>query len=132
MSAITCKFGGTSLADAACIRQVAQIINADPTRRYIVASAPGKRHPDDKKITDLLYAWHNIASQKLDPSEPREIIESRFAELARDLGVNFDTRTCLEEIDAQMRHDHTPDFMASRGEYINRDRKSTRLNSSHV
>jgi aspartate kinase len=119
VSAITCKFGGTSLADAACIRQVAEIINADPNRRYIVASAPGKRHPDDKKITDLLYAWHNIAAQELDPSEPRDIIESRFAELARDLGVSFDTRACLEEIDAQMHRDHSPDFMASRGEYIN-------------
>lgn len=119
MSAITCKFGGTSLADAACIRQAANIIKADPARRYIVASAPGKRTPDDKKITDLLYAWHNIVSQGLDPSEPRGIIETRFKELARDLDVRFDVHACLEEIDNQMGHFETPDFMASRGEYIN-------------
>ena len=86
MKRITCKFGGTSLADAACIREVLAIIRANPDRRFIVASAPGKRTPDDKKITDLLYAWHSIARQGLDASEPRRIIEMRFTELARELG----------------------------------------------
>ncbi len=36
------KFGGSSLADAEHFRAVAEIIKADPKRRYIVASAPGK------------------------------------------------------------------------------------------
>ena len=37
------KFGGSSLADAEHFKQVASIIKADPHRRYVVPSAPGKR-----------------------------------------------------------------------------------------
>ena len=51
------KFGGSSLADAEHFRQVAEIIKSDPTRRYIVASAPGKRDGSDAKITDLRYCF---------------------------------------------------------------------------
>ena len=49
------KFGGSSLADAEHFRAVADIIKSDPERRYIVASAPGKRNSKDTKITDMLY-----------------------------------------------------------------------------
>ena len=42
------KFGGSSLADAEHFRQVASIIKADPARRYVVPSAPGKRNKEDK------------------------------------------------------------------------------------
>ena len=34
-----CKFGGTSLADGTTMRRVAEILSADPTRRYVVVSA---------------------------------------------------------------------------------------------
>ena len=37
------KFGGSSLADAAHFRRVADIIRSDPARRFVVPSAPGKR-----------------------------------------------------------------------------------------
>ncbi len=119
MKRITCKFGGTSLADAACIREVLAIIRANPDRRFVVASAPGKRTPEDKKITDLLYAWHSIARQGLDASEPRRIIETRFTELARELGVKFDIDHHLREIALVAGAYEAPDFMASRGEYLN-------------
>ena len=49
------KFGGSSLADANQFRKVADIILADPTRRFVVASAPGKRFVEDIKVTDMLY-----------------------------------------------------------------------------
>ncbi|HEX73521.1 MAG TPA: aspartate kinase [Candidatus Hydrogenedentes bacterium] len=119
MSGITCKFGGSSLADADSVRQVVNIIQSDPDRRFIVPSAPGKRHAQDKKITDLLYAWHNIALQDLDASEPAEIIADRFLELARELGVTFDIQKHLDAIGAQVKRHKTPDYMASRGEYLN-------------
>ena len=54
-----CKFGGTSMADANAIRQVKKIIDADPARRYVIVSAPGKRFKDDIKITDMLYRCYN-------------------------------------------------------------------------
>ena len=50
------KFGGSSLADANQFRRVAEIIKSEKDRRYIVASAPGKRFSDDEKVTDMLYA----------------------------------------------------------------------------
>lgn len=37
------KFGGSSLADAKQFKKVAKIILDDPTRRFVVASAPGKK-----------------------------------------------------------------------------------------
>ena len=49
MSRITCKFGGTSLADAKAIERAVKIIDANPHRRFIVPSAPGKRHGEDRK-----------------------------------------------------------------------------------
>jgi len=119
VSSITIKFGGSSLADAACIRCMQDIIQTDPNRRFVVPSAPGKRNPDDHKITDLLYAWHSIAQQGLDASEPRGIIFQRFSELASDLGLSFDIGRHLDEIAAQVLDYDEPDYMASRGEYLN-------------
>ncbi|MBI4557729.1 MAG: aspartate kinase, partial [Candidatus Hydrogenedentes bacterium] len=132
MGGITCKFGGTSLADAECIRYVEKIIRANSERRFIVPSAPGKRTPDDKKITDLLYAWHSLARQGLDYSQPAEIIASRFEELARELGVKFDVRACLEEIGKDGLDHQEADYMASRGEYLNGRLLAEYLNAPFV
>jgi len=52
MGDIVCKFGGSSVAEARQIRKIQSIIRSDPRRRYIVVSAPGRRNPDDEKITD--------------------------------------------------------------------------------
>lgn len=49
------KFGGSSVANAEQFKKIKNIIEQDPTRRYIVVSAPGKRFAADNKITDLLY-----------------------------------------------------------------------------
>jgi len=119
MNKITCKFGGSSLADASYVRKVEKIIQAHPQRRFIVPSAPGKRHDEDKKITDLLLTWHNLALQKLDASQPAGIIRERFTELATALGVSFDIETLLDEIASRVAEFSEPDFMASRGEYLN-------------
>ena len=37
------KFGGSSLASAEQFKKVGDIIRKDPSRRYVVPSAPGKR-----------------------------------------------------------------------------------------
>jgi aspartate kinase len=116
---IACKFGGTSLADAGGIRRAIDIIHSDPRRRFVVPSAPGKRTKEDRKVTDLLYAWHNIAQQGLSPAEPRGIIRDRFVGLASELGADLDIEALLAEIDAEAAKHTTPDFMASRGEYLN-------------
>ena len=51
-----CKFGGSSVATAGQIDAVCRIVEADAERRIVVVSAPGKRHSDDTKVTDLLIA----------------------------------------------------------------------------
>ena len=79
------KFGGSSLATGEQVRQVCDIITADPARRLIVVSAPGKRHSQDIKVTDLLIA---AASErlmgKIGASECAEAIE-RYRNIASEL-----------------------------------------------
>lgn len=79
------KFGGSSLATGDQVRQVCDIITADPSRRIIVVSAPGKRHSQDIKVTDLLIA---AASErlmgKIGASECAEAIE-RYRNIATEL-----------------------------------------------
>ena len=59
------KFGGSSLADAKQFRKVADIIHADPERKYVVPSAPGKRFKEDTKVTDMLYrCYDEVAVQR--------------------------------------------------------------------
>ena len=72
------KFGGTSLADAEQFRKVKSIIRADPERRYIVPSAPGKRFPGDHKITDLLYLCHAHVQQAVPFDEVFDLIAQRY------------------------------------------------------
>jgi aspartate kinase len=51
-----CKFGGSSVANAAQIKKICDIVEADPERRIVVVSAPGKREKCDIKVTDMLIA----------------------------------------------------------------------------
>ena len=51
------KFGGSSLASAEQFRKSAAIVLAEESRRYVVPSAPGKRFPEDEKVTDMLLEY---------------------------------------------------------------------------
>lgn len=119
MDKITCKFGGTSLADAGRIKAVAEIVQSDPRRRFIVPSAPGKRNADDKKITDLLIAWFHMLQDGLEPDQPRRLVQDRFCTLRDELGVDVDIESHFAEIDDAARNYATVDYLASRGEYLN-------------
>ncbi len=119
MNAIVCKFGGTSVASASQIRKVESIVRADDRRRLVVPSAPGKRVPADKKITDLLYTCHQLADQGLSFAEPWQIIRERYLEIARDLGVPTAPLDIeLTGIEKAIGDGATRDFVASRGEYL--------------
>ena len=63
------KFGGSSLADATQFKKVKDIVLADPDRRFVVPSAPGKRFDGDSKVTDLLYECHKLAHTGRDYSD---------------------------------------------------------------
>ena len=117
---LVCKFGGTSLADAGQIRRAAAIIRAYPERRCIVVSAPGKRHKDDKKITDMLYQCQHLVMQEQDSAYAFGLIRSRYQDIAEGLGVSLsDTRMWLDDVEALLKQGQTSDWVASRGEYLN-------------
>lgn len=51
-----CKFGGSSLANARQVGKVCDLVAADPERRVVVVSAPGRSPEHPTKVTDLLIA----------------------------------------------------------------------------
>ena len=116
---ITAKFGGTSLADASQIKKVAEIIKSNSARKFVVASAPGKRFSDDIKITDLLYKCHSQAKNGEDFSATLTKISERYSEIIKALNVDFDIDSEIAEIKTKLQSGTTPDYPASRGEYIN-------------
>ena len=113
------KFGGSSLADAEQFRKVAAIVKADPNRRFVVASAPGKRFPADTKVTDMLYRCYDMVRNHEDITEYYNRICERYNSIIRDLGLNFDISGELEYIRNAILHHSGCDFAASRGEYLN-------------
>jgi aspartate kinase len=116
---IVAKFGGSSLADAEQFRKVKEIVTSDSGRRYIIPSAPGKRSSSDYKITDLLYLCHAHVQQSISFDEVFKVIEQRYEELAKELGLATDIRTYLKEIKDRIASGASADYTASRGEYLN-------------
>ena len=119
MHTITVKFGGTSLASAAQIRKAAEIVHSDPARRFVVASAPGKRTKDDIKVTDLLYRCYNEAMDGDDFTATLETIRGRFRDIITELEVSFDLDAEIEKLREHLKTAPNADYMASRGEYLN-------------
>jgi aspartate kinase len=119
MSLKVLKFGGSSLADAEHFRQVAEIVKSDPNRRYVVASAPGKRHSGDSKVTDLLYKCYALACDEEDITEVFDEIKARYNTIIADLGIELDLTEAFEKIRFSMLHNSGRDYVASRGEYLN-------------
>lgn len=79
------KFGGSSLATWEQIEKVFQIVLSDKERKIIVVSAPGKRFPDDIKITDLLISCGKKAINGEDYSLEYNQIVGRYSEIANGL-----------------------------------------------
>lgn len=113
------KFGGSSLASAAQFRKVESIIKSDTTRRYIVPSAPGKRFPEDHKITDLLYLCQAHVQQGIPFDDVFKIISGRYLEIISELGLSFDLQPYLDMIKKEISNGASADYTASRGEYLN-------------
>lgn len=82
------KFGGSSLADANQFRKVANIIKQDDARKFIVVSAPGKRHDHDFKITDLLIQLGNAYMKQEKFKSYYITIMDRFSKIITDLELS--------------------------------------------
>lgn len=114
------KFGGSSLADANQFKKVADIILADSTRRFVVASAPGKRFVEDIKVTDMLYKCYELASEGENFDEQFQAIQNRYNGIIEELGMEeFSLESEFETIKGAFSHMAGRDYAASRGEYLN-------------
>lgn len=117
------KFGGTSLASSPQILKMQAIVRADPARRIVVPSAPGKRDAQDTKITDLLYLCHDLASKRLSFDDAWDPICARFRQIVSELALSLDLEPILQEAEATIadhgRRGLPADYAASRGEAIN-------------
>lgn len=113
------KFGGSSLANAEQFRKVGQIVHADEKRRYVIPSAPGKRHKNDTKVTDLLYACYAMAEADEEFKPALRKIRARYNEIINGLKLNFSLDDEFKMIEENFRQKAGSDYAASRGEYLN-------------
>lgn len=129
------KFGGSSVADAAQVSRVLDIVKADPTRRFVVVSAPGKRFDGDTKVTDRLYQCHELAGQVQDGAATRteyeatfdQTVRERYLEIATGLGLTdtLQINALHSDLDVACRGIYevasrggSADYAASRGEHL--------------
>ena len=81
------KFGGSSLASAEQIEKTCAIVTADPARRLVVVSAPGKRDEEDTKVTDLLIEVVRAQLTHQDGRTALAHVIDRYAAIIGDLGL---------------------------------------------
>lgn len=118
MSIKVCKFGGTSMADGKTITAVKNIVLSDKERRFTVVSAPGKRFSGDTKVTDMLYGCYEELKIKGSCKQAFSEVSARFSGIVKELGLNFDIASVLNETQRRIDEEKSEDFTASRGEYL--------------
>lgn len=91
------KFGGSSLASAQQLKKVLDIVKSDSERRFVVVSAPGKRSPEDTKVTDALIKYYRSYTDGADVSGDQRWIIDRYKAMIDELGLSQDI---LDQISA--------------------------------
>ena len=89
------KFGGSSLASGTQVEKVYNIVLSDPNRKIVVVSAPGKRHSDDIKVTDLLISLGEKTLNGTKAEDEFNTIINRYSSIADELGLSH---TIIDEI----------------------------------
>jgi aspartate kinase len=84
---IVAKFGGSSLADAAQLRKVFDIVAGDPARSVVVVSAPGKRDDGDQKVTDMLIRCAEAHMSGQGGRAGINALLGRYGQIILDLGL---------------------------------------------
>lgn len=111
------KFGGSSCASAEQFRKVRAIIESDPSRRFVVVSAAGRKTKKDNKITDLLYLCRAHVDYHVDYHPVFEIIRARFLEIKAELDLSTPIEADLDALCEKL-PDLSVDELVSRGEYF--------------
>lgn len=137
---IVCKFGGSSVENAAQIEKVRKIVDDSPSRKYIVVSAPGREKKYGVKITDHLF---NIATdgrhlrgnrKKIGPCESQEAVILKFKSLINELGLkgNGIIEGLKKDFKTDLDGDKKVAFLASRGEHYNAKVIAEYFNSKEI
>ena len=113
------KFGGSSLASAEQFKKVGDIIRAESSRRYVVPSAPGKRFPEDTKVTDMLYGCYDLAAKGKEFEDEFNAIKERYYGIINELGLDLSLEKEFDTIKSCFIGKAGRDYAASRGEYLN-------------
>lgn len=113
------KFGGSSLASAEQFARVKAIVQADPDRKVVVVSAPGKRFKEDNKVTDLLYICHAHIKYNASFDDVFEDISERYRQIAAGCELTGDLENEFSAMKATMNKSASVDYIVSRGEYLN-------------
>ena len=99
------------------------IIRKEETRRYVVPSAPGKRHSGDTKVTDLLYKCYGQAilddDREEDFEEILKVIKDRYDSIINGLELTISLDDEFKTIQENFSKKIGRDYAASRGEYLN-------------
>ena len=125
MEIILCKFGGSSVATSACIKQIASILDLNRNRRCVVLSAPGKAAGYTIKVTDLLIKATQKALNNIDYTDELTQIEKRFMDIYSPLGVGKDKLTDIcgdfgKRLSSPHEHpEKFRDLVAAAGEDVN-------------
>lgn len=110
------KFGGTSMATPESIMQSGEIVVAENMRAVIV-SAPGKRNPDDTKVTDLLLVCNELFMQGKSFDQPFNLVSGRFEDIGRGLKIHTNVVGWLDSVHRGIVQGNGRDWTASRGEW---------------
>lgn len=100
------KFGGSSLSDATQVKKVFNIVTSDPSRKFVVVSAPGKRNSSDTKVTDMLIKLAEKALAYEDVTHQLNLILQRFQDITAGLGMSDDIiRVILQDLVSRLNSD---------------------------
>lgn len=106
------------MATRESINRVIDIVSADDRRKFVIVSAPGKRNKYDIKVTDQLYKIVEEQKTTGNFKESFDALKERFVSLTKELGVDFDIISELDNLEKAIANGATASYAASRGEYL--------------
>ena len=106
------------MATRESINRVIDIVSADDRRKFVIVSAPGKRNKSDIKVTDQLYKIVEEQKTTGNFKESFDALKERFVSLTKELGVDFDIISELDNLEKAIANGATASYAASRGEYL--------------
>ena len=115
---IVTKFGGSSVADSTQFKKIKAIIEANPARRVVVVSAPGKRYSSDTKVTDYLYTLGSHLKYGVPDDRLWNAVVERYKEIKESLNLTIDIEAELAAFSGTFGKDIDQNCLVSRGEYF--------------